>query len=90
MGGAANVAPSSHAHIDSTSAVRGRSCLPCTMHVQAMRAQPAERPTAEQMHCHAWLREPLLITPVARLASAEEAGAGAFCVAQLAAALPPV
>jgi len=92
MGGAANVAPSSHAHIDSTSAVRGRSCLPCisTMHVQAMRAQPAERPTAEQMHCHAWLREPLVTTPVARLASAEEAGGGALCVAQLAAALPPI
>ena len=62
---------------------------PCAW-LQAMRAQPAERPTAEQMHCHAWLRGPLVTTPVARLASAEEAGAGALCVAQLAAALPPV
>tara|TARA_B100000795_G_scaffold163599_1_gene123016 strand:- start:94 stop:267 length:174 start_codon:yes stop_codon:yes gene_type:complete len=55
-----------------------------------MRAQPAERPTAEQMHRHAWLApcEPLVITPVARLASAEEADAGALCVAQLAATLP--
>lgn len=55
--------------------------------LQAMRAQPAERPTAEQMHRHAWRREPLVITPVARLASAEEADAGALCVAQLAATL---
>ena len=62
---------------------------PCAW-LQAMRAQPAERPTAEQMHCHAWLRGPLDTIPVARLASAEEAGAGALCVAQLAAALPPV
>ena len=63
---------------------------PCAW-LQAMRAQPAARPTAEQMHCHAWLRGPLVTTPpLARLASAEEAGAGALCVAQLAAALPPV
>ena len=62
---------------------------PCAW-LQAMRAQPAERPTAEQMHCHAWLRGPLVNTPLARLASADEAGAGALCVAQLAAALPPV
>ena len=55
-----------------------------------MRARPAERPTAEQMHRHAWLAtcEPLGTTPVARLASAEEADAGALCVAQLAATLP--
>ena len=45
------------------------------VYLQAMRARPAERPTAEQMHRHAWLREPLVTTPVARLASAEESAA---------------
>ena len=47
------------------------------VYLQAMRAQPAERPTAEQMHRHAWLAacEPLGTTPIARLASAEESAA---------------
>ena len=99
-----------------------------TLCAQAMRAQPLERPTAEQMQSHAWLlNTPAVLAPfpVARPASAEAsdeeeaseeaseeeeagaeeaasseaaeedqaeevAGAGALCMAQLEAALPPV
>ena len=105
-----------------------------TLRAQAMRAQPLERPTAEQMQRHAWLLTTPAVrapSPVARPARAEasdeeeetageeaseeeaseeeegaeeaasagvaeedqaeeEAGAGALCMAQLEAALPPV
>ena len=45
-----------------------------TLCAQAMRAQPLERPTAEQMQSHAWLlNTPAVLAPfpVARPASAE-------------------
>ena len=95
-----------------------------TLYSQAMRAQPLERPTAEQMQRHAWLLTTPAVrapSPVARPASAEASdeeeesaeeeedeeeegaeraasaeaagavmGAGALCMAQLEAALPPV
>ena len=94
-----------------------------TLCAQAMRAQPLERPTAEQMQSHAWLLNTPAVrapSPVARPGSAEASdeeeesaeaseeeeagaeeaasaetavgviGAGALCMAQLEAALPPV
>ena len=45
-----------------------------TLYSQAMRAQPLERPTAEQMQRHAWLLTTPAVrapSPVARPASAE-------------------